>query len=90
MIDSTKPIDDATIKYLSAIPTKKEAPFTYDWFLKLHIEMFGNVWDWAGKPRQIELSIGIKAYLVPMELKKLSDDFLIPYIPFLVIIIFNY
>ena len=37
---------------------------------------FGNVWDWAGKPRQIELSIGIKAYLVPMELKKLSDDFL--------------
>ncbi len=32
--------------------------------------MFGNVWDWAGKPRQIELSIGIKAYLVPMELKK--------------------
>lgn len=76
MIDSTKPIDDATIKYLSAIPTKKEASFTYDWFLKLHIEMFGNVWDWAGKPRQIELSIGIKAYLVPMELKKLSDDFL--------------
>ncbi len=38
--------------------------------------MFGNVWDWAGKPRKIELSIGIKAYLVPMELKKLSDDFL--------------
>ena len=26
--------------------------------------------------RQIEVSIGIKAYLVPMELKKLSDDFL--------------
>lgn len=34
-------IADATIKYLSAIPTKKGAPFTYDWFLKLHIEMFG-------------------------------------------------
>ena len=69
-------IADATIKYLSAIPSKKDAPFTYDWFLKLHTEMFGNIWDWAGKPRQIELSIGIKAYLVPMELKKLSDDFL--------------
>ena len=36
--------------------------------------MFGEVWDWAGKLRQIELSIGIKAYLVSTELKNLSDD----------------
>ncbi|MAC84772.1 MAG: mobile mystery protein B [Arcobacter sp.] len=109
MIDSTKPIDDATplddvsglklsksksyslkeiyvkeaeniaeatIKYLSASPSKKEAPFSYTWLLELHTEMFGNVWDWAGKLRQIELSIGIKAYLVSTELKKLSDDIL--------------
>ncbi len=34
-------IADATIKYLSATPSKKEAPFTYNWFLKLHTEMFG-------------------------------------------------
>ena len=34
-------IADATIKYLSATPIKKEDPFTYDRFLKLHIEMFG-------------------------------------------------
>lgn len=107
MIDSTKPIDDATplddvsglklsknksyslkevyeaealnianatIKYLSATPTKKEAPFNYSWMMDLHEEMFGNVWDWAGKLRKIELSIGIKAYLVPMELKNLCDD----------------
>ena len=53
-IKEAENIADATIKYLSAIPTKKEAPFTYDWFLNLHIEMFGNVWDWAGKPRKIE------------------------------------
>jgi len=109
MIDSTKPIDDATplddvsglklsksrsyslkeiyikeaeniakatIKYLSASPSKKVAPFTYPWLLELHTEMFGNVWDWAGKLRHIELSIGIKAYLVSTELKKLSDDIL--------------
>ena len=57
-------IADATIKYLSSTPTKKEAPFTYNWFLKLHVEMFGNVWDWAGKPRQIELSIGINGVVV--------------------------
>ena len=107
MIDSTKPIDDATplddisglklpknksyslkeiyekeainiakatIKYLSAPPSKKEAPFSYSWMMNLHDEMFSDVWDWAGKFRKVELSIGIKAYLVPMELKKLCDD----------------
>lgn len=36
--------------------------------------MFGDVWDWAGKLRTVELSIGIKAYLVATELKKLSGD----------------
>jgi Fic-DOC domain mobile mystery protein B len=64
----------ATVKYLSAVPTKKEAPFSYFWLLSLHEEMFGQVWDWAGKLRHTELSIGVKAYLVLMELKKLSDD----------------
>jgi len=87
MIDSTKPINDATlfddvsglllpknkaytlkevhekeaeniakatIKYLSAPPSKKEAPFTYGWMLDLYKEMFGDVWDWAGKLRQME------------------------------------
>lgn len=73
-IKEAENIADATIKYLSATPTKKDAPFTYSWLLKLHEEMFGDVWDWAGKLRQIELSIGINAYLVPMELKNLSDD----------------
>ncbi len=67
-------IANATLKYLSAPPSKKEAPFTYEWLLKLHEEMFGDVWDWAGKVRTVELSIGIKAYLVSTELKKLSDD----------------
>jgi fido (protein-threonine AMPylation protein) len=44
-------IADATIKYLSSTPTKKEAPFTYDWFLKLHVEMFGNVWGLGWKTK---------------------------------------
>jgi len=67
-------IANATIKYLSAPPSKREATFSYGWMMDLHNEMFGDVWDWAGKLRKIELSIGIKAYLVPMELKKLCDD----------------
>lgn len=75
-IKEAENIADATIKYLSSSPSKKEAPFTYTWLLELHKEMFGNVWDWAGKQRHVELSIGIKAYLVSTELKKLSDDIL--------------
>ena len=64
----------ATIKYLSAPPSKKVAPFSYEWLSLLHEEMFGNVWDWAGKFRSVELSIGIKAYQVPTALKELADD----------------
>jgi Fic-DOC domain mobile mystery protein B len=64
----------ATIKYLSAPPSKKVAPFSYEWLSVLHKEMFGNVWDWGGKFRQVELSIGIKAYQVPTALKELADD----------------
>jgi len=69
-----KNITKATLKYLSAKPDKKLAPFTYEWFLQLHKDMFGDVWDWAGKLRQVEFSIGVKAYMVPIELKKLVDD----------------
>ena len=67
-------ITNATVKYFSKIPDKKIAPFTFEWFLLLHEEMFGDVWDWAGQLRQVELSIGVKAYLVSTELKKLVDD----------------
>ncbi len=67
-------ISEVTLKYLSAPVTKKQAPFSYEWMISLHEEMFSNVWDWAGKLRQVELSIGVKAYLVSTELKKLVDD----------------
>lgn len=69
-----KNITRATLKYLSAKPDTKIAPFSFEWFLDLHKEMFGDVWDWAGKLRQVELSIGVKAYLVSTELKNLVDD----------------
>lgn len=69
-----KNIIRATLKYLSAKPDKKLAPFNFEWMLQLHREMFGDVWDWAGKLRQVELSIGVKAYMVSTELKMLVDD----------------
>jgi len=69
-----KNITRATLKYLSLIPDKKLAPFSLEWLLVLHEEMFGDVWEWAGNLRQVELSIGVKAYLVSTEMKKLVDD----------------
>ena len=51
-------IRKATVKYLAKKPTKRQAKFDYAWALKLHREMFGEVWKWAGKLRTTELSIG--------------------------------
>ncbi len=64
----------ATLRYLSSIPSKKMAPFSYEWLQTLHEEMLGDVWDWAGKFRQVELSIGIRAYKIPSAVKNLTDD----------------
>lgn len=33
----------ATLKYRSAPPSKKIAPFSFEWLSTLHEEMFGNV-----------------------------------------------
>jgi Fic-DOC domain mobile mystery protein B len=64
----------ASLDYLGGIPNKKSASFDADFFLKLHKEMLGDVWDWAGKIRTVELNFGVKAYLVSIEIKKLTDD----------------
>jgi Fic-DOC domain mobile mystery protein B len=47
------------IKYLSRRPSRRLAPFDYRWIKKLHWEMLGDVWDWAGNLRTTELTIGI-------------------------------
>ncbi len=64
----------ASLDYLGGMPNKKSASFDTDFFLKLHKEMFADVWDWAGKIRTVELNFGVKAYQVSSELKKLADD----------------
>ena len=64
----------AIVKYLSATPSKRKAPFTYDWCLRLHREMFGSVWEWAGKPRLTKLNLGSEPHLVQEQLKHLLGD----------------
>lgn len=64
----------ATVKYLAAKPSRRLAPFTLSWLLKLHSDMLGDVWDWAGAPRQIDLNIGVAWHRVQADLQNLLDD----------------
>jgi Fic-DOC domain mobile mystery protein B len=64
-------IRKATVKYLLAKPSKRSAPFDYNWSLRLHREMFGDVWKWAGIPRQSNLNIGIDWTQVQTQLEDL-------------------
>ncbi len=64
----------AAAKYLVGELTEADAPFTFDWLFALHREMFGNVWDWAGKPRTCDLNIGCPAYDVEAQVANLVAD----------------
>jgi Fic-DOC domain mobile mystery protein B len=61
-------------KYLVVRPSRRSAKFSYDWSLKLHKEMFGQVWKWAGRVRTQELNIGVASYSIPENLAMLLDD----------------
>ena len=44
-------------------------------FIKdLHKKMYGDVWKWAGAFRTSEKNLGIKSYLIPVQLKQLLDN----------------
>jgi Fic-DOC domain mobile mystery protein B len=62
------------VKYLTSPPSKRLARFDYAWFLKLHQQMFGDVWRWAGQLRTTDLNVGSSAYQVPEDLAKLVGD----------------
>lgn len=42
---------------------------------QLHSQMFGDVWQWAGTYRQVDLNLGCKWHAVTTEVKQLLDDF---------------
>jgi len=41
---------------------------------RLHKQMFGRVWRWAGMHRRSGKNIGVDAYRIPQELRQLVDD----------------
>lgn len=64
----------ATLKYLAKRPSRRTARFDIAWMLRLHREMFGKVWSWAGEIRSRDLNIGVPFYVVRPELQALADD----------------
>lgn len=67
-------INKALPKYILNRPDAQTAPFSYEWLLKLHREMFGEVWEWAGKVRKENLSIGVEPARVAEELARFAGD----------------
>ena len=61
-------------KYLVGKLTRRKAPFDYSWALRLHREMFGKVWKWAGHLRTENLNLGVPYHLVETELFQLLES----------------
>jgi Fic-DOC domain mobile mystery protein B len=67
-------IRKAYVKYLVARPKDWMAPFDYAWFLRLHQEMYCDVWRWAGEPRTVNLNMGCPWTQIPEQLALLAQD----------------
>lgn len=52
----------------------KNITFDTVFLQQLHIDMFGNVWSWAGEFRTTQTSIGIEAINIRQALYRLMDD----------------
>jgi fido (protein-threonine AMPylation protein) len=49
----------ASKKYYLGKVSRRKAPFDYAWSLRLHQEMFGKVWKWAGTLRTTRTTLGL-------------------------------
>jgi Fic-DOC domain mobile mystery protein B len=47
---------------------------TMTWITELHKQMFGEVWNWAGKFRSTMKNIGVPAYKISVELQSMLND----------------
>ncbi len=65
-------------KYIFEARRKKQGTrwLTDEHIRTVHQDMFGLIWDWAGKYRRGNLNIGIDWHLIPEQVRLLCDDFL--------------
>lgn len=63
-------------KYLLFMkPDSKLNPFTYESFIQIHKDMFGEVWDWAGEKRKTEKNLGVPPARIGSEIHRFLYDF---------------
>jgi Fic-DOC domain mobile mystery protein B len=56
-------------------PLNLEKLISNQFLFNLHKKMFGDVWEWAGKKRKSNKSVGVDKTLIELEFKKLLDNF---------------
>jgi Fic-DOC domain mobile mystery protein B len=79
-ITTRSELNDAEFKNISEASTKffiskKKLQFNVSFLFKIHKEMFGNVWSWAGRKRITNKNIGIDKTQIDVEMRKLIDDY---------------
>lgn len=67
-------IRKVVVKYLAKKPTRRMARFDLSWARRLHKEMFGSVWAWAGEFRKCDVNIGLPWHEVEVSLQQLLED----------------
>ncbi|MEI8013339.1 MAG: mobile mystery protein B [Nitrospira sp.] len=75
----TEAIDKASTKHVHRARKKsRDAEWLTDEFIrKVHHDMFGGIWDWAGKYRTIQLNIGVEPHHIPEQIQLVCGDFLL-------------
>ena len=65
-------------KYVFEARRKKKGTqwLTEDFLCRVHRDMFGSIWEWAGTFRTDTLNIGLAPKLIPEQIRLLCDDFL--------------
>lgn len=53
---------------------KAEIIFTENFIERVHREMYGDVWKWAGEFRKTNKNIGVDKWQISVELRSLLDD----------------
>lgn len=67
-------IAQALFKYNRPRLSRRSAKFDVPWCLRLHHEMFGDVWAWAGTVRTRDLNLGVRFPMIVEQLQGLLDD----------------
>lgn len=64
----------AIVKYLAVRPSRRLARFDLAWLKRVHREMLGDVWTWAGSFRSVETNLGVAPRAIEVSLQGLVDD----------------